>query len=63
MKGTIETQSDRSLASHLLYVEHAHSLFTILLFDPTPNVRMAVSNVLMGMLDGSKQYLSVAVAR
>ncbi|KAH8552224.1 hypothetical protein BGW37DRAFT_302964 [Umbelopsis sp. PMI_123] len=63
MKGTNESLSDRSLASYLLHVEHSQSLFTILLFDPTPTLRLAVSNVLMGMLDGSKQYLSVAVAR
>ncbi|KAI8144021.1 hypothetical protein BJV82DRAFT_74471 [Fennellomyces sp. T-0311] len=39
------------------------SLFTLLLYDPTVTVRTAVCNTLMAMLDGSKQYLSVASER
>ena len=39
------------------------SLCTILLYDPTATVRAAVCNTLIAMLDGSKQYLSVASER
>ncbi|KAI9247653.1 hypothetical protein BDA99DRAFT_548970 [Phascolomyces articulosus] len=39
------------------------SLFTLLLYDPTLTVRTAVCNTLIAMLDGSKQYLSVASER
>ncbi|KAI9497177.1 hypothetical protein BDB00DRAFT_881731 [Zychaea mexicana] len=39
------------------------SLFTLLLYDPTVTVRTAVCNTLIAMLDGSKQYLSVASER
>ncbi|KAI7896773.1 uncharacterized protein EV154DRAFT_173472 [Mucor mucedo] len=37
------------------------SLFTILLYDPTVTVRAAVCSTLIAMLDGSKQYLSLAL--
>lgn len=40
-----------------------YSLFTILLYDPMQNVRAAVCNTLMSILDGSKQYLSLAQER
>ncbi|KAG1453298.1 hypothetical protein G6F55_008215 [Rhizopus delemar] len=38
-----------------------HSLFTILLYDPMTTVRVAVCNTLIAMLEGSKQYLSLAI--
>ncbi|CEP10827.1 hypothetical protein [Parasitella parasitica] len=37
-----------------------YSLFTILLYDPMVTVRTAVCNTLVSMLDGSKQYISLA---
>ncbi|EPB90414.1 hypothetical protein HMPREF1544_02780 [Mucor circinelloides 1006PhL] len=37
-----------------------YSLFTILLYDPMVTVRTAVCNTLVSILDGSKQYLSIA---
>lgn len=39
------------------------SLFTILLYDPMVTVRAAVCSTLIAMLDGSKQYLSLALER
>ncbi|KAG0177249.1 HEAT repeat-containing protein 6 [Apophysomyces sp. BC1021] len=39
------------------------SLFTVLLYDPMLSVRSAVCNTLVAMLDGSKQYLSIASDR
>ncbi|CEG82256.1 hypothetical protein RMATCC62417_16357 [Rhizopus microsporus] len=40
-----------------------HSLFTILLYDPVMSVRIAVCNALIAMLNGSKQYLSLAIEK
>ncbi|KAF1798935.1 hypothetical protein FB192DRAFT_1424061 [Mucor lusitanicus] len=40
-----------------------YSLFTILLYDPMVTVRTAVCNTLVSILDGSKQYLSIAQER
>ncbi|CAO3627309.1 unnamed protein product [Mucor fragilis] len=37
-----------------------YSLFTILLYDPMVTVRTAACNTLVSILDGSKQYLSIA---
>ncbi|CAO3699713.1 unnamed protein product [Rhizopus stolonifer] len=37
------------------------SLFTILLYDPVTTVRIAVCNTLIAMLEGSRQYLSLAI--
>ncbi|KAI9242981.1 hypothetical protein EDC94DRAFT_638162 [Helicostylum pulchrum] len=39
------------------------SLFTILLYDPMVTVRAAVCSTLISILDGSKQYLSLALER
>ncbi|KAI8994958.1 armadillo-type protein, partial [Pilobolus umbonatus] len=39
------------------------SLFTLLLYDPSPNVRIAVCNTLISLLTGSKKYLSLAMER
>jgi hypothetical protein len=49
--------------SHLIHLDHTQSIFTILLFDPASTVRLAVSNLLITILDGSKQFLSVAIER
>ncbi|KAM3582483.1 hypothetical protein VKS41_005129 [Umbelopsis sp. WA50703] len=55
--------SEVSLMSHLIHLDHTQSIFTILLFDPASTVRLAVSNLLITILDGSKQFLSVAIER
>ncbi|KAI7862932.1 hypothetical protein BDF14DRAFT_1734969, partial [Spinellus fusiger] len=39
------------------------SLFTLLLYDTTTTVRITVCNTLIAMLEGSKQYLSIASER
>ncbi|KAI9031529.1 hypothetical protein CLU79DRAFT_694010 [Phycomyces nitens] len=39
------------------------SLFTLIIYDPTVTVRIAACNALIAMLEGSKQYLSIASER
>ncbi|KAL0080879.1 hypothetical protein J3Q64DRAFT_1200073 [Phycomyces blakesleeanus] len=39
------------------------SLFTLIIYDPTVTVRTAACNALIAMLEGSKQYLSIASER
>lgn len=53
--------SDDALAPALRSDNQPYSLFTVLLYDPFVTVRAAVCNTIISMLDGSKQYLSLAL--
>ncbi|KAI9263033.1 hypothetical protein BY458DRAFT_534417 [Sporodiniella umbellata] len=57
------SSSDKQLSPVYKSDNQPNSLFTILLFDPTITVRIAVCNTLIAMLEGSKQYLSLAIER
>ncbi|KAF7722562.1 HEAT repeat-containing protein 6 [Apophysomyces ossiformis] len=60
---TDTSSSEPRLTATLRTDNQPFSLFTILLYDPTASVRSAVCNTLVAMLDGSKQYLSIASDR
>ncbi|RUS23174.1 armadillo-type protein [Endogone sp. FLAS-F59071] len=50
-------------SSPTIHTPQPPSLFTILARDPAYTVRVAACNALMAILDGAKQYLSVAAER
>ncbi|KAI7902842.1 uncharacterized protein BX663DRAFT_568739 [Cokeromyces recurvatus] len=57
------TNSEGKLLPFLRTDNQPYSLFTILLYDPIIHVRSAVCHALIAMLNGSKNYLSLALER